>query len=432
MERTSVERRLTTILAADVVGYSRLMATDEAETLAKLKSLHADLIESKTTAFHGRVVKLMGDGILMEFGSVVEAVEFAVSLQSAVPTWNEGVRPDRPFALRIGINIGDIIAEGDDIYGDGVNISARLEGLAEPGGICVSAKVHDEVRNKVDFGFRDLGPRQVKNIPEPVHVFEVLVEGGMSGASVTDRKGARPQSLEWLAAAGFVVLLGTAAAFFWLRPPDTRPAPEALDVVVRPAKDKPSIVVLPFANLSDDPTQEFFADGMTEDLTTDLAKTPGLFVISRNSAFAYKGKAPRVAEVAAELRVEFVLEGSVRRVGDRVRINAQLIEAATDGHLWAEKFDGSLSDVFALQDKVTAKIIEALAVQLVPGDVQRRDRPGTASAAAHDAYLQGLSLYYRRTPVAPPGVRDDASKRRLPRTSVVACLAQTPIRRSRR
>jgi len=398
MERVSADRRLTTILSADVAGYSRMMASDEPATLAKLRSLQSDLIEPKTNAFNGRVVKLMGDGFLLEFGSVIAAVRFAVELQQALSQWNGAVHPALAFALRIGVNIGDVIVDGDDIFGDDVNIAARLHQLAEPGSICISAKVFDEIRNKVEFSFRDLGDREVKNIREPVHVFEVLEENDGTGKPVAEPKPARPRHFIWFAAAVGLAAVSTAAVFLYLRQPDAPSAPEGTDRAAPNAGDWPSVVVLPFENLSDKASEDYFADGITEDLTTALSKLPGLFVISRNSAFTYKGKAPIIKDVGAELGVKFVLQGNVRRIGNQVRINIQLIEALTDGSVWAERFDGNLSDVFALQDRVAANVVDALSLKLLPGQVQKFSGPGTSDTAAYDAYLRGLSRYYLRTP----------------------------------
>ena len=310
MAREGVERRLTTILAADVVGYSRLMAADEAGTFASLKALRRELFEPKTAEYHGRVVKLMGDGTLMEFGSVVDAVTFAVDLQRAVALRNADVPEDQRITYRIGINIGDVIIEGDDIYGDGVNVAARLEGLAKPGGICISGKVHEEVRNKLPTTFEDMGEQQVKNISEPIRVYRVASDA--------------------LAV-------------------QTVPSPST----VLPLPDKPSIAVLPFTNMSGDPEQEYFSDGITEDIITALSNVHWLFVIARNSTFTYKGSAVDVMRVARELGVRYVVEGSVRKAANKVRITVQLVDGTTGNHVWAERYDRELDDIFALQDEIT-------------------------------------------------------------------------------
>ena len=332
-----MERRLAAILAADVVGYSRLMGDDEAGTLAALKAYREELIDPTIADHSGRLVKLMGDGALVEFASAVDAVVCAVALQEAMAARNIEAPEQRRIVLRIGINIGDLIVEGDDLYGDGVNIAARLEGLAEPGGICVSGKVYEEVKNKVAFGFEDLGEQRVKNIAEPVQVFRVSAGG--PAVRPKSRSGRRRQAILAAAVLLIAVLAGLA---IWQRPWETREEPVAIERMAFPLPDKPSIAVLPFDNLSEDQAQGYFADGMTEDLITDLSKISGLFVIARNSSFSYKGRQAKVREIAEDLGVRYVLEGSVRRAGDQVRINAQLIDATTGGHLWAERYDGSL------------------------------------------------------------------------------------------
>ncbi len=333
-------------------------------TLTSLKALRRELIEPKTAEYHGRVVKLMGDGTLMEFGSVVDAVRFAVDVQRKLAERNAGVPEDRRITYRMGINIGDIIVEGDDIYGDGVNVAARLEGLADPGGICISRPVHTQIKGKVDLAFEDLGEQQVKNIPEPVRVFKVLLDAPIAEHTAAPAPAAK-RSLRWpLVAAGLAVLAIVAGIAFWQRPWEPREEPASEANMAFPLPDKPSIAVLPFNNMSDDASQDYFADGMTEDLITDLSKISGLFVIARNSSFSYKGQQVKVRQVAEELGVRYVLEGSVRRAGDEVRINAQLIDAMTGGHLWAERYDGTLEDIFDLQDQVTEQIVAALAISL--------------------------------------------------------------------
>ena len=363
-----MERRLAAILAADVVGYTRLMGADEAGTLARLKALRGEVIDPEIAAHNGRLVKLMGDGALVEFASVVDAVACAVAIQREMAARDEDMPEDRRITFRIGINLGDVIVDGDDIYGDGVNIAARLEGLAEPGGICVSRTVFNHVKGKVDFGFDDLGEREVKNIPEPVRIFKVLLDAPAAEHTAAPAPAAK-RSLRWpLAAAGLVALVIVAGLALWQRPWEPREEPASVEAMAFPLPDRPSIAVLPFINMSDDPNQDYFADGMTEDLITDLSKLSGLFVIARNSSFSYKGQQVKVRQVAEELGVRYVLEGSVRRAGDQVRINAQLIDATTGGHLWAERYDGTLADIFALQDRVTEKIVSALAVKLTIED----------------------------------------------------------------
>jgi TolB-like protein/class 3 adenylate cyclase len=308
-------RKLAAIIAADVVGYSRLMGIDEAATLAVLKTHRRELIDPKIAEHQGRIVKTTGDGLLIEFPSVIEAVQCAVEVQRAMQDRNKDIPADRRIEFRVGINLGDIIIDGDDIYGDGVNVAARLEAIAEAHGICVSGVVHDQVRDKLDLAFEDLGQRQLKNIVRPVHVFRI------------------------------------AAPAIGLRTPPAKPA------LALP--DKPSIAVLPFTNMSGDPEQDYFADGMVDDIITALSHFKALFVIARNSSFTYKGRAVDVKQIGRELGVRYVLEGSVRKAANRVRITGQLVDTATGAHLWAERFDGGLGDIFDLQDRVTESVVGA-------------------------------------------------------------------------
>jgi TolB-like protein/rhodanese-related sulfurtransferase len=347
---------------------------------------------------HGRVVKLIGDGTLMEFGSVVDAVHFAVDVQQALAERNAKVPEDRRITYRMGLNIGDIIVEGDDIYGDGVNVAARLEALAEPGGICVARNVYNQVKAKVDTTFEDMGEQEVKNIPEPVRVFRVLLDAPVGGQTTVVSPASKRSSRWPLTAGGLAVLLAVAGVALWQRPWEPREEPASVEAMAFPLPDRPSIAVLPFTNMSDDASQEYFSDGMTEDLITDLSKISGLFVIARNSSFSYKGQQVKVRQVAEELGVRYVLEGSVRRAGDEVRINAQLIDATTGGHIWADRYDGTMDDVFDLQDQVTKQIVEALAVSLTGKEQAQQIRHDTENAAAHDAYLQGWAQYKLLTP----------------------------------
>jgi len=340
-------RRLAAILAADVAGYSRLMGADEEGTLERLKALRRELLDPQIAEHHGRIVKTTGDGILVEFASVVDAVRCAVEVQQAIPERDTGIAADKRIELRIGINLGDVIVEGDDLYGDGVNIAARIEALADAGGVFVSNTVHDQVRDRLPFVFEDLGEQQVKNIARPVHAWRLGL-------------GAKPASA----------------------------APLALP-------DKPSIAVLPFANLSGDPEQEYFADGMVEEIITALSRIRWLFVIARNSSFTYKGYAIDVKQVGRELGVRYVLEGSVRKSGNRVRITGQLIDAATCTHLWADRFDGSLEDVFELQDKVASSVAGIIEPTLQAAETRRSaDRP-TSDLGAYDLYLRALPMFAR-------------------------------------
>ena len=383
-----MDRKLAAILAADVVGYSALMERDEAGTHRRLVAGRKELFEPEIARHHGRIFKLMGDGLLAEFGSVVDAVECAVGLQRGLAERNAAVADDQRIQVRIGINLGEVIVEGEDRYGEGVNIAARLEQLAEPGGIWVSAKVAREVEKKLAFGFEAMGEQRVKNIAEPVAAYRVRLDG----PPTRPPRLARPSRLR-LAAAAVAILLLAGGAVTWFT---WTPAPEAV-VATEPAvaKVKPSLVVLPFANLSDDKEQGYLADGITEDLTTELARIPGLFVISRNAAFTYKGKAVQPAQIAKELGVRYILEGSTRRAGEDMRLNAQLIDAETGGHVWAERFDGQWADVFALQDKVVGSIAGALKLRLISGQGKSDIAGGTANPAAYDAYLRGLEIYLR-------------------------------------
>lgn len=391
MDRQYRERRLTAILSADVVGYSRLMGEDEAGTLAALKAHHRQLIAPKAAQYHGRTVKLMGDGVLMEFGSVADAVLFAVEVQCAMQARNAGTAPERRITYRIGINIGDIIVEAEDIYGDCVNIAARLEGLAEPGGICIARNVFNQVKGKLALDFAALGERTVKNIAEPLSVYKVILND-KAARLATPVGEAAPEPRRWsgATAVALVSLLLLAGIVFWWRPWLPAVAPVPLQQATYPIPDKPSIAVMPFDNLSDDPDQAYFADGMAEDLITDLSKISGLFVIARNSSFAYKDRQVTLRQIAEDLGVRYILEGSVRRAGEQMRINAQLIDTATGGHLWAERYDGRFAEVFDLQDKVTESIVTALAVKLTVEDrkaLARPDRP--VNLEAYELVLRG-------------------------------------------
>jgi adenylate cyclase len=393
------ERRLTTILSADVVAYSRLMGQDEAGTLTALKAHRKELIAPKAAQYRGRTVKLMGDGALMEFASVVDAVRFAIEVQCAMQTRNAGIPEDHRLLYRIGINIGDIIVEGDDIYGDGVNISARLQGLAEPGGICLARNVYDQIKGKLNVGLEHLGEKEVKNIAEPVTVYRVVLDDKAT-ALVTPlvEVPAKFRRLRpWHVAASLVVAVVVLGGLAWWQPWELEFEPASVSRMALPLPDKPSIAVLPFNNLSGDPEQGYFADGMTEDLITDLANVSGIFVIARNSSWAYKDKPTKVQQVAEDLGVRYVLEGSVRRDGEQVRINAQLVDALSGHHLWAERYDGSVGEVFALQDEVIRQIVAALAVNLTSDESSKVADAETDLPQAYDAFLQGWDHYRRET-----------------------------------
>jgi TolB-like protein/class 3 adenylate cyclase/Tfp pilus assembly protein PilF len=329
----SQTRRLAAILAADVAGYSRLMGTDEEGTHERLKAHLSELVEPKIAEHRGRIVKNTGDGFLAEFPSVVDAVRCAAELQRGMADRNTNMPEDKRIAFRVGINLGDVIVEEHDIFGDGVNVAARLEALTEPGGVCVSRVVREQVRDKLDFAFEDMGEQSVKNIARPVRVYALRLESAASPPTESASSG-----------------------------PSSSP---------RFAAPRLSIVVLPFTNLSDDREQQYFADGITEDLTTDLSRIAHSFVISRNTAFTYRKKPIETKQIGRELGVRYVLEGSVRRSGNRIRVNAQLIDAETDAHLWAERFDHDTADLFALQDEITSRIANALGVELINAEAAR-------------------------------------------------------------
>jgi len=390
-----MERRLTTILAADVVGYSRLMEADEAETLAALKAHREALIDPLITEHHGRVVKLMGDGALVEFRSVVDAVACALAIQDGMVRRNENIPADRRIVLRIGVHLGDVIVEGDDIYGDGVNVAARIEGAADPGCICISGTARDTIGGKLPIEFDDMGNQQLKNIDRPVRIYRIPCEGAPPPAAVNGRRRTLASSkVIGIAVTGVVLLAAGALGLWWSWGPDVEPA--SIEAMALPLPDKPSIAVLPFANTSGDPEQEYFADGITDDVTTDLSKLSGLFVISRNSAFAFKGQAVKIRDIAQELGVRYVLEGSVRRAGDQVRINAQLTDAVTGGNVWAERYDRRIDNIFAVQDAITGNVVKALEVRLTNiENAPENNGPATSSLEAYDLVLQARRLLTR-------------------------------------
>ena len=346
-------RKLAAILVADVVGFSRLAGADEERLLARLRALRSDLIDPTIAVHKGRIVKRTGDGAIVEFRSAVDAVRCAIEIQDAMVERNAGVPEDRRIVFRIGLHVGDVVEESDgDLMGDGVNIAARLEGVAAPGAICLSEDAYRQVKARLDLAVTDMGDTKLKNIAEPIRAYMLRV-------------GARA-----------------------VKPPCR---------LQGGTQEKPSIAVLAFQNMSGDPEQEYFADGITEDVITDLSKIGGLLVIARNSSFAYKGKAVDIRAVGRELGVRSVLEGSIRRAGGRVRITAQLIEVETGGHLWAERFDRELSDIFAVQDEVTRRIVDALKITLSPGEVASLAAAGTTNAKAHDFFLAGREFVYGAT-----------------------------------
>ncbi|MER9407310.1 tetratricopeptide repeat protein [Mesorhizobium caraganae] len=367
-----MERRLTAILAADVVGYSRLMGEDEVGTLERLKSCRRELVDPAIKEFHGRIIKLMGDGALVEFASVVDAVQCAAMIQRRMADRNNGTADARQIRFRIGVNLGDVIVEENDIYGDGVNIAARLESMAEPGGVCISGTAFDHALHKVDVGFASLGEQRLKNIADPVRAYRLLLDPAASGkiTAAPHRPGSRVMILASVAALAFAVL---ASFFAWQK--FSMPS-------------RPSVAVLPFANLGGDPGQDYFADGITEDLITDLTKLSGLDVIARNSVFAYKNKPAALADVARDLGVRYVVEGSVRRTGEQIRLNAQLIDTATGDNLWANRFDRGMAGVFAVQEEMSGEIAKALGMQPSAAESERMARPPTENLEAYDFYLR--------------------------------------------
>jgi adenylate cyclase len=343
-----MERRLTAILAADVVGYSRLMTIDETGTLAALTSLRKNLVNPKISEHNGRIVKLTGDGMLIEFPSVVSAVACAVDIQSAMRTRN-ATEPAARIEFRIGVNLGDIIVEDGDIFGDGVNVAARLESIAPVGGIAVSQSVRDHVGKRLDLAFEDMGERRLKNIEAPIRVYSISVD--------------RPSS----------------------------------DGAAPAGQERPSVAVLPFVNMSGDPEQEYFSDGITEDIITDLSNVSGLFVVARNTAFTYKGKPVKVQQVGQELGVNFILEGSVRKAGSRVRVTGQLISSKDGGHVWAKRYDRDLTDIFAIQDEITHAIVEQLRIQLLPQEKKSIGQTPTNNVEAYTYYLRGRQFMQRHS-----------------------------------
>jgi adenylate cyclase len=392
-----MERRLAAILAADVVGYSRLMEANEADTLARLKSTRENLIDPKIAAHKGRIVKLMGDGALIVFSSVVDAVGCAVEIQRTMAECNAELPKEKQLEFRIGVNLGDVIVEGQDIYGDGVNAAARLEGLAEPGGVLISGTAFDQVERKLDFEFEFLGEQKAKNIEKPIRLYRVGLRARAAPGTVPAK---RKRNVEWrrLTVAAMVLILVAGGVALWKVLGDGSGPPVEVASKARmalPLPDKPSIAVLPFTNMSREAGQETFTDGMTDDLITDLSKVSGLFVIARNSTFVYRGKPVKISQVAEELGVRYVLEGSVRRAGEQVRVNAQLIDALTGGHVWADRFDGNVADIFAVQDDFVAKIVEALKVNLTTTEKTEIARAKPDNIAAKEAFEEGWSLYLR-------------------------------------
>jgi TolB-like protein/class 3 adenylate cyclase len=398
VNKEEFKRRLTAILNADVKGYSGLMREDEEATVHTLTAYRTAMTHL-INQYRGHVVDSPGDNILAEFTSVVDAVNCGVEIQRELAERNAELPENRQMQFRIGINLGDVLEEGERIYGDGVNIAARMESLAEAGGICISGTVYDAIENKIGLEYEYRGKQEVKNIDKPIRAYRVLSYPGAAAHRVFKAKRAVGKTWRNVVVAIVAVLVVGAAVAVWHFYFSTPPIePASMERMAYPLPDKPSIAVLPFTNMSGEPEQEYFTDGMTEDLITDLSKVKGLFVIARNSVFTYKDKPVKVKQVAEDLGVRYVLEGSVRRAGEQVRINAQLIDATTGGHLWAERYDGKMDDVFALQDRITWKIVGALAVKLTADEEKQAARKETESAEAYDAFLKGWAHYRRPTP----------------------------------
>jgi adenylate cyclase len=425
MQQKGFHRKLTAILSADVAGYSRLMQDDEAATVADLetyKQVFFDLIKQH----RGRVVDSPGDNLLAEFASVVDAVQCAVAVQKEFHAHNAELPENRRMLFRIGVNLGDVIEEGERIYGDGVNIAARLESIAEPGGICVSKTAFDHIESKLPLGYEFLGEQTVKNIAKPVGAYRVVLESRITDIKVArpTAQGSRRKILVFGLVGALLIIAGAALWQFALRPAPAHP-PRPPDEKADPQKmayalpDKPSIAVLPFVNMSDDPKQEFFSDGITEEIITALSKIPQFFVIARNSTFTYKGKAVKIRQVSEELGVQYVLEGSVRRDGDKLRITAQLIDGLSGKHLWAERYDGGLKDIFALQDEITMKIVTELRGKTIIGGEARSAAKGTKNMQAYLKYLQATEYITRLT-------KDDAIQARKLCEEVLALDPEYP------
>ncbi|MBI3249469.1 MAG: tetratricopeptide repeat protein [Deltaproteobacteria bacterium] len=413
MPTENVERKLAAILHADVKGYSRLMGEDEVGTLRTLAA-YREVTDALIQQHRGRIVGTAGDSILAEFASAVDAVQCAVDIQPALKTRNADLPQERRMEFRIGINVGDVIVEGPQIYGDGVNIAARLETLAEGGGICLSGTVYDQVENKLTLAYEYLGEQTVKNIAKPVRVYRVTAEeesqkakvknqkpvlspstplriNSVEGAKVEEPQPRRVRPVVFVLVFGSVLLVAgiIAVRFFPVLSPSPEPRATSTQAAP-PLPDKPSIIVLPFVNMSGDPEQEYFSDGITEDITADLSKISGFFVIARNSAFTYKGKAVKVQEVSREMGVRYVLEGSVRKVGEQVRVTAQLIDGMTGGHVWSERYNRPLTDIFAVQDDIVQQLVTTLRVEVQAAEQERVRRVPTTNLTAYDAYLRGV------------------------------------------
>jgi len=395
-ERT--KRKLSGILSADAVGYSRLMEEDEASTIRAIED-SKKLISNLIQRYLGRVVDAPGDNLLAEFGSVVDATECAVKIQQELKAKNSELSENRKMVFRIGVNIGDVVEEADRIYGGGVNIAARIEGLADPGGICISGTAFDQVKNKLKLGYKYLGEHSVKNLVEPVRVYRVLLEPEAAGKIIGEKRfiGRISHKTAMVAIVFLFIVAGGLIGWNFYLQQSKKIRPAALENLAFPLPDNPSIAVLPFDNMSGDPEQEYLCDGIAEEIITALSKTPKLFVIARNSSFTYKGKPVKVQQVAEELGVRYVLEGSVRKDAERIRVTAQLIDAITGIHLWAERYDRDLKDIFAIQDDITKRIISSLQINLTIGEISRSYAKGTDNLEAYLKVMQAWDYHMRFT-----------------------------------
>jgi len=396
MDTQAFKRKLTAILSADVKDYSRLMGEDDEATVRTITA-YREIITDVVQKYRGRVVDSPGDNILAEFASVIDAVSSAVEIQQKLKTKNAELPEERKMEFRIGVNLGDVIHEDERIYGDGVNVAARVENLADPGGICVSGTVFDQIESKLPLGYEYLGEQSVKNISKPVRIYKALMDPEAVGKVIGEQRVEPRQGQRVALAAVTVLLLIVGGLLIW-RSASPPVQIASIEKMAFPLPDRPSIAVLPFDNLSDDPEQEYFSDGLTEEIIAALSSVPKLFVIARNSTFTYKGKPVKVQQVSEELGVRYVLEGSVRKGGDKIRITAQLIDAITGNHLWAEQYDRDIKDIFAVQDEITKNIITAMQVKLTKGEEVKAASKGTKNLEAYLKYLQANELVNKINP----------------------------------
>jgi adenylate cyclase len=398
MPQEGFKRKLTAILSADAEGYSRHMGEDEEATIRTLTA-YREAMAVLIQQYRGRVVDDPGDNLLAEFASVVNAVDCAVAIQQQLSELNSSLPAERKMQFRIGVNLGDVVEEGDRIYGDGVNIAARIEGLASGGGICISRSAYDQVKNKLNLGYEYLGEHRVKNIAEPVRVYRVLMEPEAAGTVIGEKK-LRLRRRHWVAVAIIALVFGAAAVAIWNFYIRSLKKDVSPGETLTSLSNKPSIAVLPFTNLSEDPEQEYFSDGITNDIITDLSKFRGLLIIASNTVFTYKDKPVKAKKVSQELGVRYVVEGSVQKADDRVRINAQLIDTATGHHLWAERYERNLKDIFALQSEIVQTIVATLSIKVDEAEIARAMRKDTTSLEAYDYVMRGWQYFSRRTRLA--------------------------------